>query len=342
MCVDLRGGQGGVPQEVLHAAQVGAALHQVGGGAVAQRMGTDVPGDPGSGGVTIQQRAHGAVAEPAPTDAEEQRLSGSAVPLLGEHRASLLLPACDRVQGRRTDRDDPLLGALAGDPDRALPAVDPRSVQRHQLRDPQAGGVQQFQHRQVAQGDGPLQRVAPRLLIDRMVRAGIAPGRPLGVDRRQPRCSLLGREHRGQVPAPPGGAQAPAHVVGQLPGGGQPTGEGPCRCGRAGERRSGGPGLGARAEPGAERGHVQLGDLDPFALAQMLEQSRGLSCVGAHGVLGPATLETQVVDERLEDRLVVVAGPGTATCGHATSVSHGRGPLQLMGRAGHVGLCPQP
>src|SRR5690625_6576689 len=74
----------------------------------------------------------------------------------------------------------------------------------------------------------------------------------------------------------------------------------------------------------------------------MLEQSRGLSCVGAHGVLGPATLETQVVDERLEDRLVVVAGPGTATCGHATSVSHGRGPLQLMGRAGHVGLWPPP
>src|SRR5699024_569495 len=129
-------GAGGVaprPGGARAARQDRATPRHGGGGAVAERVGTDVRGDPGSGGVTIQQRAHGAVAEPAPTDAEEQRLSGSAVPLLGEHRESLPLPACDRVQGRRTDRDDPLLGALAGDPDRALPAVDPRSVQRHQL-----------------------------------------------------------------------------------------------------------------------------------------------------------------------------------------------------------------
>src|SRR5690606_30597863 len=59
--VDLRGGERGVPEEVLDAAEVRTALDEVGGRAVPQGVRGDVAGDPGAGRVAVHEGAHGAV-----------------------------------------------------------------------------------------------------------------------------------------------------------------------------------------------------------------------------------------------------------------------------------------
>src|SRR5699024_12456024 len=75
--VDLRGGQRGVAEEVLDAAQVRAALDEMGRGAVAEGVRRDVAGDPGLARVTVHEGAHGPIAETASADPGAQPLAGS-------------------------------------------------------------------------------------------------------------------------------------------------------------------------------------------------------------------------------------------------------------------------
>ena len=77
MRVELRRGQGGVAEQLLHRPQVGAALEQVGGGGVAQPVRADVGRARDLGDAPVHQRAHRALVDPPAAGAEEERRPGS-------------------------------------------------------------------------------------------------------------------------------------------------------------------------------------------------------------------------------------------------------------------------
>ncbi len=55
MGVDLGGGERGMAEQGLHAAQVGAGVQEMGGKGVAQFVGGDVEGDVGVGEILFEQ-----------------------------------------------------------------------------------------------------------------------------------------------------------------------------------------------------------------------------------------------------------------------------------------------
>ena len=62
-------------------------------------------------------------------------------------------PEVERLGGRPAERHRPLLASLAEDPDDVPLAVDVVDVEPDQLAHPDAGGVEQLEHRDVAQPD---------------------------------------------------------------------------------------------------------------------------------------------------------------------------------------------
>ena len=76
--VDLGGGHRRVAEQLLDDADVGAAVEQVGGEGVPQRVRRDVAGHPGPLGGLDQHRPGGLAREPAAAGVEEQRSPGAA------------------------------------------------------------------------------------------------------------------------------------------------------------------------------------------------------------------------------------------------------------------------
>jgi membrane protein len=108
MSVNLRGGRGGMAKDLLHAAQVGAPLKQVSSRGMPDGVRTRVP----------QQVMHDAACCPrveptAPGTEEECRPAA----LVRQHGTPGLFPAGQGSHGGHADRHDPLLAALAEDPD---------------------------------------------------------------------------------------------------------------------------------------------------------------------------------------------------------------------------------
>ena len=117
MRVNLRGGRGGMAKDLLHAAQVGAPLKQVSSRGMPDGVGTRA----------LQQVMHDAAGGPrveptAPGTEEECRPAA----LVRQHRTPGLFPAGQGSHGGHADRHDPLLAALAENPDGApLPVESP-------------------------------------------------------------------------------------------------------------------------------------------------------------------------------------------------------------------------
>ncbi len=151
MGVNLGGGQVAVAQQQLHDAQVGAVIEQVGGEGVAQGVGRQRLVDAGD---------RGPMAQPVP-----EGLAGhGAAPLAGKEYVALsaaedLRPALANEFGHAglgflSQRHQPLLVPLADNAHHPLTEVELVQAQCHQLRHPQAGGVEQFQHGLVALAQG--------------------------------------------------------------------------------------------------------------------------------------------------------------------------------------------
>ena len=103
-------------------------------------------GDP-----AVHQRAHRALVDPPAPGAEEQRR-----PRRRRRRSAgrpCGQPAVERAGGRVAEGHDALLAALAEHAHHVAVAVHVVDVEAGQLADPDAGGVEQLEHRHVAQPD---------------------------------------------------------------------------------------------------------------------------------------------------------------------------------------------
>ena len=150
MGVDLRRRERSVTEQLLNASQVGSPLQQVGGSRVAQAVRAQV-GRPG----TCAQQARARPRGPSAGRPGRRARRGTAP-------ARWPAPASARPAARPARRPRPRpagtpsgtdrsLRALAEDPQHPAVPVDVVDVEPAQLADPDAGGVQQLEHGQVAQ-----------------------------------------------------------------------------------------------------------------------------------------------------------------------------------------------
>ncbi len=143
--VDLGGGDAGVAEEFLDAAEIGAGVEHVSGEGVAELVGADVDGDAGVAEVFLEEFA----------DAD----AGEACAALGDEEGSGLdaglgAVALDGLEGRRADGDDALFAALAENADGLREGIDVGDVEADELREAEAAGVEELEDRGVA-GGGP-------------------------------------------------------------------------------------------------------------------------------------------------------------------------------------------
>src|SRR5438477_499194 len=180
--VKLRGREVRVTEHLLHRAQVGAALEQVGGERVAQGVRCDALGQPCEPG--------GALDDPPGPDARQGRAAGiekydppSLAPV--EARSDLAYVQRHRTQGATTQRDDPLFRALAEDPGHAVLVQHILEREPYQLGDARPGRVRELEDGPIADGE-----------------------RLVGVGRAQQTLDLRDRQDRGE-PAPLTGTLQP-------------------------------------------------------------------------------------------------------------------------------------
>ena len=157
--VDLRGGDAGVSEHLLHLPQVGAAGQQVRGEAVPQRVRADRGGDAGRGCVFLDQFPDRLPPQPAAAPREEQpgRRGGCGRGKLGALLAEVLPNGIGRALAQR---GEPLLAPFAVAGAEALLQVQIGQLEVRDLRRPAAGRVEQLQERPVPQikGVDPLRR----------------------------------------------------------------------------------------------------------------------------------------------------------------------------------------
>jgi membrane protein len=117
MRVNLRGGRGGMAKDLLHAAQVGAPLKQVSSRGMPDGVRTRVPQQ------VMYDAACGPRVEPTAPGTEEECRPAA---LVRQHGTPGLFPAGQGSHRGQADRHDPLLAALAENPDGApLPVESP-------------------------------------------------------------------------------------------------------------------------------------------------------------------------------------------------------------------------
>ena len=138
-------------EELLDAAEVCATLQQVGRSAVPQPVGSEVRGVGHLGDPGMNQRPYRALIESPPSSAEEQRSPGAGP---GHRRAAVGDPPRNGPKSRPAQRNGALLAALAQDPDGLATVVHVVHVESYEFADPQGTGVEQLQHRRVAQFHG--------------------------------------------------------------------------------------------------------------------------------------------------------------------------------------------
>ena len=206
MGVDLRGGEARVPQHVLDAAQIGAALQKVGGEGVAQGMGRERLVQPRCGQSALEHLADAVGLHLVSPVADEEVV---ALPVAEQLRPRLLEIAGHGLGAPAAQGHDALLGALAEHLHLALGEVHPGKEKPGGLGDAGAAGEQEFQERRIA-------HLRRRLLAGRAVGVGRAvDGQQalhvaVGHDLREPAVDLGGRQHAGGIGRGEAGHARPA------------------------------------------------------------------------------------------------------------------------------------
>ena len=163
--VALRRSEVGVPEHLLHAAEVGAALEQVRGERVAKEMGVDALRlEPRLSGQLSQDEERPCAGERAAAGVEEE-LGAVAAIEVGSTEGEV---PSNRFRGRPPEWNEALLSALPEDADDSLLDVDGAPVQPDRLRDPQSGAVEKLDQRPVA----PRARRRPDRRLDEALRLG--------------------------------------------------------------------------------------------------------------------------------------------------------------------------
>ena len=136
-------------QQLLHAAQVGAAVEEVGRGRVAQRVRPAGRGVPQALERPVDDGARLAHPQPAAARAEEE---GGAGVRPGQAGATEPLPRLEGAARGCAVGDGALPVALAGQPDDAAAGLEVVHVQGGEFGHPGAGGVEQLEQGGVPQG----------------------------------------------------------------------------------------------------------------------------------------------------------------------------------------------
>ena len=160
--VDLGGREIAVAEQQLHHAKIGTVVDQVGGEGVAQGVGGEVFVDTGSQRVLLDPVPEGLAGHAATPPRGEEGVAGPALEqFLARAAQKIDQPALRLV----AQRHQPLLAPLAGDPHHALGEADLVLPQVHQFGNPQARGIEQFQHHPVTEplGTFQLRRLQQRL-----------------------------------------------------------------------------------------------------------------------------------------------------------------------------------
>ena len=171
--VQLRGGDAGMAQQLLDHAQVRAALEQVRGETMPQRVRRHTRRQPGTLGAARWMARHASMRPSRRPRAD--RNSGpprrsrsratrrrSARPSASQAGRTVVEVALEAVEGDVADRHQPLAVALADDPHEAAVERQVLPVEPERLADAQAGRVQQLQQRPVADARGLVRRRSPR------------------------------------------------------------------------------------------------------------------------------------------------------------------------------------
>jgi len=144
--VFLGGGEGDMAEEFLDGAQVGAAVEKVGGEGMAQGMGRGLLENPGLDELLFEVALDASRRQASAAVVEKQGL------VLGRPAAGFQVGA-DGLAGLAAHRHDALLAPLAHNPHQAVIEIEVDDVEGGQLPDPQAGGVEEFEHGPVPQGE---------------------------------------------------------------------------------------------------------------------------------------------------------------------------------------------
>lgn len=146
--VDLGGGDFLVAQHLLHGAQVGAVLHQLGGEAVTERVGRDVLTDARRLYRLLKEHEDVVAAEVCTVAVEEDVL---VLARLGRDVGSDGADVGEQqIQGVGVDGHPPLLGALAEDKEALFLGIDVGEFEVHQFGDTEATAVEHLDNDVVA------------------------------------------------------------------------------------------------------------------------------------------------------------------------------------------------
>ena len=150
MGVDLGGGERCVSEHLLHAAQVGTSLQQMGGHRMPQAVRPQVRSALHQTQGAMHDPADHPRVDPAASLSDEDGIVRTGA---GEETATLLDPGGQGTQRGSSQRHGPFLVPFAQDTHHSPVQVHVASVQPAELGDADAGGVQQFEHGDVAQRD---------------------------------------------------------------------------------------------------------------------------------------------------------------------------------------------
>src|SRR5690606_27291128 len=140
MGIDLGRADIGMAEELLDPAEVVAGFEEMGGEGMAEQVRIHLRIDALSFCPVIDPRLYRPGRDPPAALADEQG------PLFraGQQR-SLLPPGCQSAESVPADRQDALLAALAGNPDRRVADVDVVYIEIRQFRQAKTGGIKEFQ-----------------------------------------------------------------------------------------------------------------------------------------------------------------------------------------------------
>src|SRR5262245_24268601 len=127
-------------EQLLHRAQIRAALEQMSRGRVPQPVRPDVRSSGDVRDPSVDDGADGALVDPTAPGTEEQSGAGTGP---DELLTTSGQPGVESSRSREPERDGPLLAALAQHTHHVAAAVDVIEVQRDQLPDPDARRVQE-------------------------------------------------------------------------------------------------------------------------------------------------------------------------------------------------------
>jgi len=143
--VDLRGGDAGVAEEGLDAAEIGAGVEHVSGKGVAEFVGANGNRDIGVAEIFLEEIADGDGGDAAAALGDEEGAGGD---------AGLGTVFLDGFEGRGADGDDALLLAFAKDADGLGEGINMGDIEAGELGEAEAGGVEELEDGGVADG-GP-------------------------------------------------------------------------------------------------------------------------------------------------------------------------------------------